>query len=314
MKFNYILGLLLSLTLFTAQAQQEVQFSDYKLNMSSFNPAFAGFFDGSMLFIHRSQFVGIKGAPESQNLNVNIPLNMNMGMGFNAISEKLGVTEELIFTGDYSYTIFTDDVNMFTFGLKAGVNILNVDYTLLDMENPDDPSFVNNIENKVSPRIGVGFLFNTPQWYVGISTPNFIKENYNPTVRGATATTRPHFYMTTGFQTALTDELLFKPSILAKAVEEAPIAIDFALNFEFKEQFRFGVSYRWDAAVTGIVGVNVLKDFQIGYAYDYNTNGLGKYAPSSHQFYLKYVFKHSREMRRECSSCSFTDSSTNIGF
>lgn len=314
MNIRYIYSLLLAFTFFSATAQQDVQFSDYKLNMSSFNPAFAGFFDGSMMLIHRSQFVGLEGAPQSQNLNVNIPLNMNMGMGFNAISEKLGVTEEVSFTGDYSYTIFTDDVNMLTFGLKGGFNILNVDYTKLNMEDPDDPSFANNIENKISPRIGVGFLFNTPNWYIGLSTPNFIKENYNPTVRGAEVTTRPHFYMTTGYQTALTDELLFKPSILAKAVEEAPLAIDFALNFEFKETFRFGVCYRWDSAVTGIVGVNVLKDFQAGYAYDHNINGLGKYAPSSHQFYLKYIFKHTRDMRRECSSCSFTDSSANIGF
>ncbi|AYN04022.1 MULTISPECIES: type IX secretion system membrane protein PorP/SprF [unclassified Flavobacterium] len=312
MKFNYILAFAFTLILFSARGQQDAQFSDYKLNMSSFNPAFAGFFDGSVLLIHRTQFTGFKGAPESKNLNVNIPLTMNMGAGINVSSEKIGVTEELVITGDYSYTIFTDEINMLSFGLKAGFNMLNVDYTLLDLQNNNDLSFENNIVNRISPRIGVGFLFNTPKWFIGISTPNFIKESYDPTVKGISVT-KPQIYFTTGYQTALTDELLFKPSILAKEVQGSPLAIDFALNFEFKEKFRFGTSYRWKSAITGIVGVNVLPEFQAGYAYDHNINGLGKYAPSSHQFYIKYTFKQSKNMRRDCG-CSFTDPINNIGF
>lgn len=314
MKFNYILVLVFTFSFVTINAQQDVHFSDYKLNMSSFNPAFAGFFDGSVLLIHRSQFVGLDGAPESKNLNVNIPLTLNMGTGFNVISDKLGITEELIVTADYSYTIFIDDLNMFTFGLKGGFNVLNVDYSLLDIKDMGDYSFENNIENKISPRVGVGFLFNTPSWFISLSTPNFIKENYNPTVKVATVTTRPHIYFSTGYQMPLNDELLFKPSILAKAVTGAPLAIDLAFNFEFQEKFRFGASYRWDSAITGIIGMNMLKDFQAGYAYDHTITNLGKFAPSSHQFYLKYTFRQSKDMRRECASCSFINSADNIGF
>lgn len=312
MKFNYILALAFTFILFSARGQQDAQFSDYKLNMSSFNPAFAGFFDGSVLLIHRSQFTGFEGAPESKNLNINIPLTMNMGTGINVSSEKIGVTEELVIAADYSYTIFTDEINMLSFGLKAGFNMLNVDYTLLDLQNNNDMSFENNIENRITPRIGVGFLFNTPKWFIGVSTPNFIRESYNPTVKGISVT-KPQIYFTTGYQTALTDELLFKPSILAKGVQGAPLAIDFAFNFEFKEKFRFGTSYRWKSAITGIIGVDVVPEFQAGYAYDHNINGLGKYAPSSHQFYIKYTFKQSKHMRRDCG-CSFTSPINNIGY
>ena len=312
-KFKYIAPFLFLLSFWSAYAQQDVQFSDYKLNMSSFNPAFAGYFDGSVLLIHRSQFVGIEGAPESQNLNVNIPLTEKMGMGFNVINEKLGVTKEQLLTADYSYSIFTSDENMLSFGLKAGFSVLNVDYSLLSISDPTDPSFMNNIEDKVSPRIGVGLLFTTPDWFIGLSTPNFIKENYNPTVTSANATTKPHIYMTGGFQTPLSNELILKPSVLAKSVSNSPLAVDLALNFEYLQKFRFGTSYRWDAAITGIVGIDFLDNFQAGYAYDHNISGMGKYAPSSHQFYLKFTFKKSGEMRRECS-CSYSDSSSSLGF
>mgnify|MGYP003574974781 FL=1 len=313
MRSIYLSIVLFVCTVFTAAAQQDVQFSDYKLNISSFNPAFAGYFDGSAMLIYRTQFVGVEGAPKSQNFNLNIPVNREMGLAFNVINETLGVTDETTITGDYSYSINIDDVNTFSMGLKAGFNVLNVDYSRLIIDDNTDPSFMNNIDNKVSPRIGVGFLFNTPDWFIGVSTPNFIEENYNPTVSGSTATSKPHIYGMTGYQTALTDQLIFKPSILARGVSGAPVAIDFALNFDFMEKFRFGASYRWDSAVTAIVGVDFLQTMQAGYAYDHNINDLGKYAPSSHQFYLKYTFKKSSDMKRKCS-CSFSDSSSNLEF
>ncbi|PBJ15846.1 type IX secretion system membrane protein PorP/SprF [Flavobacterium sp. ACN6] len=313
MKFNYIIIVLLLLVLSSAQAQQEAQFSDYKLNMSSFNPAFAGFFDGSVLLIHRSQFVGFEGAPETQNLNVNIPISMYMGTGFDVINENIGVTQKLTATVDYSYTIYTSDYNMITFGLKAGLSNLNIDLNRLDIGDDDDLSFQNNINNEVSPRIGVGFLYNTPSWFLGLSTPNFIKERFDPSIKSSTISANSQFYLTTGYQTAINDQLLFKPSILARAIKNAPFIFDIAFNFELQEKFRFGVSYRWDSAITAMAGLNFLENFQAGYAYDQNINGLGAYAPASHQFYLKYTFKKTKDIRRECT-CSFINSSNDIGF
>lgn len=314
MRSKYIFIAFFVLTGFIVKAQQDVQFSDYKLNISSFNPAFAGYFDSSVLLIYRTQFAGIEGAPKSQNLNVNLPVNDKMGLSFNAINETLGVTDEFSLTGDYSYSIFVDDFSVISFGLKAGVNVLNVDYTRLTMDDETDPSFMNNIENKVSPRLGVGVLFNTPDWYIGVSTPNFIEESYNPTVVGSTASSKPHIYAMTGYQMSVSNELIFKPSVLAKAVSGAPFAIDLAANFDYAEKFRFGASYRWDSAVTAIVGVSFWDNMQAGYAYDYNISDLGTYAPSSHQFYLKYTIKKMSKYRRQRCACSFSDSSSDLEF
>lgn len=297
---------LLILFVIKVNAQQEPQFSDYKLNISSFNPAFAGFYDGSVMLIHRTQFVGIDGAPQAQNLNLNLPINVNMGVGLNVINQSLGVTDEKIITGDYSYSIYTNDITMLTFGLKAGVHVLNVDYTRLNIYDPSDMSFGTNIEGEVSPRIGAGVLLTTPKWFLGISTPNFLNKNYNPTVEGSTGVSKPHFYFMTGYNTYLTEDIIFRPSILSRAVAGAPLAIDLALNFDYQDKFRFGASYRWDAAISAIAGISVGKNIQVGYSYDYLTGGLSKYSSGSHQFYLKFTFKRSDELRRICN-CSFTD-------
>ncbi|MDA6072820.1 type IX secretion system membrane protein PorP/SprF [Flavobacterium sp. AC] len=312
MKCNSIIILLNLLFSFLANAQQNAQFSDYKINMSSFNPAFAGYYDGSILLIHRSQFTGIEGAPETQNLNINVPISIYMGTGFNLINENLGVTQKLIATADYSYTIYTNDYNMITFGLKGGISNLNVNYSRLDLGQGNDVSFENNINNLIRPRIGVGFLYNAPSWFVGLSTPNFIKEIDDPSIKSTPLTTNSEFYLITGFLTTINNNLLFKPSILAKKAKNEPFVIDLALNFELQGNFRFGVSYRWDNAITATVGINFMENFQAGFTYDRNINGLGAYAPSSNQFYLKYVFKHAKDIRRD--NFSFTSPTNNIGF
>lgn len=297
---------------FNVSAQQDVQFTDYKLNMSIFNPAFSGYFDGSVLLVNRAQFVGIAGAPRSLNMNVNIPLNEKMGIGFNVSSDRLGVTDQTILTADYSYSFYTNDYNMLTFGLKAGMDILNIDFTKLNIDIKDDESFLN-INNRSSPKIGVGFLYNTTDWFIGVSTPNFIKQNYNPTITGYTTTSKPHIYFITGFQAALNEEVIFKPSVLLKSVSESPLAVDMILNFEFREKFRFGLSYRWDSAISGIIGLSFWNNYQAGYAYDHSVNGLGRYAPTSHQFYMKYTFRKSHDVRRECP-CSFSNSKSDLSF
>lgn len=222
-----------------------------------------------------------------------------MGMAFNVLSEKIGVTDAITFTTDYSYTIYIDEINMLTFGAKAGFSNLNIDYSRLDLEDKTDINFENNIENKIQPKVGVGFLFNTPKWYIGISTPNLIKQNYGPTITDSTVSSSPNVFLNTGYNIELNYELIFEPSILAKYVKTAPLAIDLALNFEYRESFRFGVSYRWDNAITGLIGFNLLKDFHVGYAYDYNINSIAKYAPSSHQFHLKYTFKRPKDLIRQ---------------
>ena len=284
--------------MFSVKAQQNPQFSDYKLNRSIFNPAFGGFFDGSVMLLNRSQFIGIEGAPQSLNLSINAPLTVNMGMAVNVLSEKNGVTDEVTVAGDYSYTIYVGELNMLTFGLKAGFSNLNINYSLLDLDDNTDASFANNIENKLLPRIGAGFLFNTPNLYVGLSTPNFISKNYDATISGTTVSRIPNIFFNMGYNMELNSDLVLEPSILAKYVENSPLAVDLALNFEYQEIMRFGASYRWNNAVTGLIGCEVLQDFQIGYAYDYNINALAKYAPSSHQFYMKYTFKRPKELMR----------------
>ncbi|HRN42181.1 MAG TPA: type IX secretion system membrane protein PorP/SprF, partial [Vicingus sp.] len=78
--------ILLILTLLTALkgfAQQDPQYSLYMFNPLGVNPGYAGSREAlSGVLVHRSQWVGLEGAPVTQAFSVNSPLKIrSMGVG-----------------------------------------------------------------------------------------------------------------------------------------------------------------------------------------------------------------------------------------
>ena len=93
MKLSKIISIaILFLSVSTAFAQQLPQFTQYMFNTISINPAYAGSRETlSVVGLHRSQWVGLDGGPETQTLSVHAPLrNENMGLGVSFINDKFG--------------------------------------------------------------------------------------------------------------------------------------------------------------------------------------------------------------------------------
>ena len=74
-----------------------------------------------------------------------------------------------------------------------------------------------------------------------------------------------HYYLMGGYVFDINPDLKFKPAFLMKTVQGAPLQIDLTANFLIFEKLTAGVAYRWDAAVSGLVG------FQISERYGYWT-------------------------------------------
>ena len=82
MKKILIITLLLAGTLQTF-AQQDPQYSLYMFNPLGVNPAYAGSRELlSAVLVHRSQWIGLEGAPETQVLAINTPLKPTDSVGF----------------------------------------------------------------------------------------------------------------------------------------------------------------------------------------------------------------------------------------
>jgi len=260
-------------------------------NTETINPAYAGS-RGSLEFtsLYRNQWVGLEGAPETINFTGNAPLGERVGLGLTFTKDEIGPAEESTIAVDFSYTLPVNNSFNFSFGIKGGINLLNVDYTLLNID-PDNV-FQFNVDNRLTPIIGLGAYAYSNKWYMGLSVPSVLETTHYDDSTISNATEKPTLYAIGGYVFDLSDNIKFKPAVLGKFTSNASAAIDISANFLFHEKFTMGVAYRYDAAVSALAGFQISEQILIGYAYDYSVSGLGNYSSGSHEIFLRFeVFK-----------------------
>ncbi len=293
--------LLLSVFWETANAQQDAQFTQYMYNTMSVNPAYAGSrgqFSAAALY--RSQWVGLDGAPKTQTLNLHSPIrNSKLGYGISIVNDEIGdgVIQETYFDAVISYTIDVSLDGKLSFGLKAGGNLLNLDFEgLRQRDGFQEVVNTDNIENRFSPNVGIGVYYHTNTFYAGLSAPNLLEtEHFDGSDGGSNdvdflAQERINFYLITGYVFDLSSNFKFKPALLTKVVGGAPLQIDVSANFLFNDRFSFGAAYRWDAAVSALAGFQITDQFMLGLAYDRETTELGatQFNDGSFEVFLRF--------------------------
>ncbi len=286
-------------------AQQDAQYTQYMYNTISVNPAYAGSRGVmSIMGLHRSQWVGLDGAPRTQTLTLNTPMGRNerVGLGLSIVNDEIGPTDETYFDIDVSYTIPTSEKGKLSFGLKAGAHLLNIDFQRLSQFNENDALFETNIDNKFSPQVGVGVYYHTEKFYFGLSAPNLLETDHfdeSSTSSDSDAVSflaeeRINYYFISGYVFDVSDSVKFKPAVLSKLVFGAPLQVDLSANFLLFERLTLGAAYRWSAAVTGQVGFQVSDALMIGFAYDRETTELGQsqFNDGSYEVMLRFeLFK-----------------------
>jgi len=290
MKKAYIL-IIIGLFSFVFQqrvlAQQDAQYTQYMYNTISVNPAYAGSRGVmSITGLHRSQWVGLDGAPRTQTLMINTPIGENnrVGLGVSIVNDEIGPTNETYFDIDFSYTIPVSSDAKLSFGLKAGGHLLDVDFQRLSQFEINDPNFENNIDNKFSPNVGVGAYYHTDKFYLGLSAPNLLETDHfdeDSTLNSNDSSTfiaeeRVNYYLITGYVFELNDNLKLKPALLTKLVFGAPLQVDVSANFLLYDKLTLGLGYRWSAALSGMAGFQISDALMVGFAYDKETTGLGR--------------------------------------
>lgn len=274
-------------------AQQDAQFTQYMYNTINVNPAYAGSRGAMSVFaLHRTQWVGLDGAPVTNAASINTPLNNSrLGLGISVINDKIGPVNENTISTDLSYTIPTSETFKLSFGVKATANLFNLDNSKLNPVDQGDPTLQNF--SKFNPNIGAGIYLHSDKSYIGFSVPNFIQTNRYNDNNVSLNKERINYYLIAGYIFDLNSYIKFKPALLTKMVTGSPLQSDISGNFLFNEKFMVGLSYRWSAALSAMVGFQISDAIYIGYAYDRETTKLNNYNSGSHEIFLRYeIFKN----------------------
>jgi type IX secretion system PorP/SprF family membrane protein len=288
----FLLHLMFLISVKCVFAQQDAQYTQYMYNTVVINPAYAGSRGVTSIFLlHRTQWVGLDGAPVTNSFAIHKPVsNTNLGYGVSLVNDRIGVSDSNTFSGDLSYSIPISSRSKVSFGLKASANWLSVDYNRLTILDPNDVvvSEQNNINNQFSPNIGLGVYWHSDRNYIGLSVPQFLEtKRYDDNI-SSTAKDKMHIYLIAGTVFEWTTDWQFKPALLTKFVQGAPLQVDISANFLFNQKLTVGAAYRLNAAVTGLIGFQVSDSWQIGYGYDADTTQLANYNSGSHELFLRF--------------------------
>ncbi|GAA3618949.1 PorP/SprF family type IX secretion system membrane protein [Flavivirga jejuensis] len=271
-------------------AQQDPQFTDYMFNTLTVNSAYAGSRGHlSVTGLHRTQWVGLDGAPETQSFSIESPVGKNVGLGFSIVNDRLGPSDEFYLDGNFSYTINLNNESRLSFGVKGGGRMLNIDWSRGSYR--EDEGIFENINNKFLPTIGAGIYLHGKTSYIGLSVPNFLTSEHYDSVQNAVASERLHFFLIAGKVFDLSPTIKFKPAFLGKFVTGAPIIVDLSANLMFHDTLRLGVAYRWDDSVSGLIGLQVSPKLMIGYAYDFTTTELQNFNSGTHEIMLRFELR-----------------------
>ena len=295
MKTKYII-LVLVFTQLLCNAQQDSQYTQYMYNTVNVNPAYAGSRESlTMFLLHRTQWVGLDGAPVTNNVSAHTPIgDSNFGIGLSFVNDRIGPVDENIISADLAYFIQISSNYKLSVGLKGTANLFNLDVNKLNPQHSGDPQF-QNFNTEFSPNIGAGLYLFSDKTYIGLSAPNFFETNrYNDNEVSVTKE-RMHLYLIAGHVFNLSPSIKFKPALLAKAVEGAPLQTDVTANFLIHDKLTLGAAYRWSSAVSGLVGFQISPSIFAGYGYDMETSKLSNYNSGSHEIFLRFeIFSNNR--------------------
>lgn len=285
-----------------AVAQTQPQFSHYGFNGMYLSPGYAGINKATEFnMIGRYQWFGYKadfnddgGSPKTALFNVSIPVRaIKGGIGVNFVVEEIALTTVKSGQLAYAYHLPLGNGKL---GIGAQGTVTNIGkgygYRAIDQGDPNIP----NVSNDTKFELGGGLWYQEDKFYAGASINNLLGSKYEfesfPTDNGgdkkATVTNGKHIYVTAGYNIDASSSVVVTPTALFKYAEKA--SFDVGARATINTKYWIGANYRHQEAVTGMLGMGLLKDntLRLGYAFDFTTFGKDAKEMGSHEIMLSY--------------------------
>ncbi len=295
MKYFYLKVLIFCLLSKFSLAQQDNQSMQYMYAVQRYNPAYTGTVTNiEVITSYTKQWLGITGSPQTFSFLFNAPLRKGLGLGLSANQDELGAMQETQITADIAYRFKVTRMLTLSFGIKGGLDMLNINMDKLNVFHQSEVPSLNQISN-LSPTIGAGtFLYTTKRtkrkqrnFYLGLSSPNFYIPN---------RTTEDQFSYQDKIQVNLlagcvfennTNKIKIKPAAMIRYVNGAPLSWNLSTNIMFNEILIAGLGYQWKSGISVFIGTHLQKRLFIGYTFDYNTTALRSFNYGTHEVLLR---------------------------
>jgi len=272
-------------------AQQEPLYTHYMYNTLTINPAYAGSRDAMSFFgLARFQWVGLEGAPMTQNLQIHSPIVAGLNAGIGLVNDKIGPMNNTNLSIDLTYRFNLGKHHRLAIGMKGGLDFYNNNLSGLTVNESGDPMFNQNI-SRTLPNVGAGIYYDHTNFYVGFSVPRIVEHRLNTGL----GEMKRHYYAIAGGFIPIGRDFGLKPTALVRMAEGAPVQAEITLEALIVQRVSIGAFYRTLDGVGALLGVNIGPNFRIGYSFDWpltELSGVAHYG--SHELMLRYDLKFGR--------------------
>jgi type IX secretion system PorP/SprF family membrane protein len=269
MKNLYLL--LFSLASISAVAQQDPLYSQYMLNPLVINPAYSGLNNNLNAMVgYRTQWTGLDGQPQTFNASVHTSLvNNKVGAGILVVNDKIGNTSTTEANATFAYKLNFEQ-STFSFGMQAGVQSYNSDYSSLNILDKGDNAFTGG-ERGSRINMGVGVALKSEKYFIGLSVPRLLPSTFENGGQEFDLYNQ-HFYLMGAYVYYLNENIRFKPSVLLRGVKGAPATVDVAFNVNFNAMHTVGIFTR-NLNTYGVLLQTLLAEkYRFGYVFEMPTN------------------------------------------
>ncbi len=292
MKFNQsIIVTVFVLLVNSTWSQQDPLYTFYRLNMNLINPAFAGSSEGAEVTLGlRSQWAGVEGAPESQSALFSMPLGNKVGLGVSIINDQTFIENQTWLAIDFSYNVKINNEYNLYLGLKASGNSYSANTNGLQTYGIGQDGSLMDFNNRFTPNVGIGVYLQHANHFISLSAPKLLTPDRLQERDGDAfmSIDKRHIYLAGGYDFILSKTLVLEASSMLRYVEASPLSVDLTAILDFGQRFKFGSSYRVDAAISGLFLFDINSNFNIGYAYEASIqNSVNAVNNSSHEVFMR---------------------------
>ena len=290
------------------RAQNDAQFSQYFEIPTLYNPAAVGQTD----FIRirgagRLQWVGIDGAPQTFMVSGDMPfkfIGKRFGTGLLMQQESIGLYKSLNINAQIAFKLkkFGGE---FTFALQPGM--YDQSFKGSEVYIPDGDDYHQSTDEGMPTTdlhgtafdLGAGLWYNHRHWWAGVSGLHLT----SPTIKmggenGGQGNDENIYefkaartlYFMAGGNIPLKNTLFeILPSVLVKSDFTFTTA-EITARARYNKFLSFGIGYRYNDAVYATIAAEI-KNFYVGYSYDYATSGIHSASSGSHEIVVGYSLK-----------------------
>jgi type IX secretion system PorP/SprF family membrane protein len=275
-----------------ASAQQEWNYSQYLFNLYDINTAYAGNHNApSFAFRIRSQWMGMDGAPLSQQLSVHTPIKDNFGAGVRLLNESIGLRNQQTLRISGAYKLRFKNKTL-SFGLATGVFRQTIKQNNVIAQDPNDQQLMQNNTNKIQPLVDASIFFNTDKAYAGIECARMNRFLSSSDENVASLLTY-QMNITAGYFLKVNNNNLVQFSTLVKMTEGKLWQAELNALFLKDNKYWFGAGYRYPTSGQLMGCININPQWRFGLSYDIPFSALALQSNGSAEAFLGFNLKSS---------------------